>query len=332
MKVSIRICTIGGGSGMPIVNKSLAAAGFEDIKSIVTTFDSGGDSGRMRTDERGQILAFSDYWRALISLWHDGDQKQRWEEMLRFRDGRGRNFGNIFFQFMSEKIGDLSYVGDLFSNLTGAEIKGQVIPVSLLPSELCFETISGSQYRGEHCLDDLRMSGDRVTRVWLSPEVEANNLAIKAIEEADLIIFCPGSMYGSVVINLLPKGIKESILMTKAKRMLMINIMSVANENNNFSQVDYVKVFDRYLGRSGQIDLVLMADLGKIKDENYAKVIKKYAMEHSAPIKYTDKKTGFRTMLENIATIEISNMRLRHSVSKLTKFFAKMEVLCRSGN
>ena len=66
MDNNLKVVTIGGGSGMPIVNKALIRAGFENIKSIVTTFDSGGDTGRMRTDERGRVLAFSDYWRALI--------------------------------------------------------------------------------------------------------------------------------------------------------------------------------------------------------------------------------------------------------------------------
>ena len=99
MKKDTKICTIGGGSGMPIVNNALVRAGYRQISSIVTTFDSGGDTARMRTDERGKILAFSDYWRSLISLWDDSDQKDNWEEMLRFRDGRGRNFGNMFFHF-----------------------------------------------------------------------------------------------------------------------------------------------------------------------------------------------------------------------------------------
>ena len=137
------VCTIGGGSGMPIINKALIGAGFENIRSIVTTFDNGGDTGRMRTDERGRIMAFSDYWRSLISLWQDGKQKENWEEMLRFRDGRDRNFGNIFFQFMTERVGNLSNVDVLFSELTGAKLKGAVVPVSLEPADVCFRTKSG---------------------------------------------------------------------------------------------------------------------------------------------------------------------------------------------
>ena len=117
MTANLKICTIGGGSGMPIVNKALIKAGFENISSIVTTFDSGGDTGRMRTDERGRILAFSDYWRALISLWDDGKQKEIWEEMLRYRDGRGRNFGNTFFQFLSDNQKHLFRSGSFYHNL-----------------------------------------------------------------------------------------------------------------------------------------------------------------------------------------------------------------------
>ena len=93
---------------MPVVNQALVKLGFGNIASIVTTFDSGGDTGRIKTDERVQVLAFSDYWRSLLSLWKENRQKKVWEKMLIFRDGRGRNFGNSFFQFMSEKAGSLS--------------------------------------------------------------------------------------------------------------------------------------------------------------------------------------------------------------------------------
>ncbi|HWS49291.1 MAG TPA: 2-phospho-L-lactate transferase CofD family protein, partial [Candidatus Methanoperedens sp.] len=114
MNTKTKICTIGGGTGMPVINEALVKAGFSGIKSIVTTFDNGGDTGRLITDERGQILANSDYWRSLISLWKDGEQKKIWVDMLRYRDGRARNFGNIFFQFMSEKSGSLADVDVLF--------------------------------------------------------------------------------------------------------------------------------------------------------------------------------------------------------------------------
>lgn len=325
MDNKMKICTIGGGTGMPIINKGLVKAGFRNIKSIVTTFDNGGDSGRMRTDERGRILAFSDYWRALISLWDDGKQKEIWEEMLRFRDGRERNFGNIFFQFLSEKEGGLSNVTEMFGSLTQAELCGEVIPVSLEPSNICFSTISGKYYVGEHNLDDLRMSLDRVKKIWIEPRVEANPKAISAIKEADVIIICPGSIYGSVLINFLPKGISEIFTKTKAKKILFTNIISVANENNIKDQNGYLDLFHKYIGKNCNIDCMVLPDLNYLDKNLLKKVLKNYALEHSATINYCANRKE-RSLLADVAVIEKKNFRLRHCESKLARWFNEFEI------
>jgi len=221
------ICTIGGGTGMPVVNEALVKAGYSNIHSIVTTFDNGGDTGRMRTDERGMFLANSDFWRALISLWNDGSQKEIWMEMLRYRDGRERSFGNTFFQFMTEKTGSLDKVDNLFKSLTLADLKGRVIPVSLSPANLYFETISGKKYSGEKFLDQLRMSCDYIKKIWLEPRVKAHPEAIKTLENAEMLIVCPGSVYGSLMVNFLIDDFKKSFQKSHAKKILPnLNIVS----------------------------------------------------------------------------------------------------------
>lgn len=311
---------------MPVINQALVNAGFTNLKSIVTTFDNGGDTGRLRTDERGQVLAFSDYWRALISLWKDGEQKKIWEEMLRYRDGRDRNFGNMFFKFMSEKTGNLSEVEPLFKKLTLANLVGKVVPVSLFPADVCFETISGKKYHGEYHLDELRMSRDCVEKLWLEPEVMANPEAIKAIEESELIIICPGSVFGSLITNFLPKGIKEAFKKSRGKKLLMVNLMMSANEGNIDNQNDYKKIFENYLG--SKIDQMLMADLNKLKQDKLQKSLGYYKLENSLPVKYFENK---ETILADIATIDEINWRLRHSVSKLSKFFESEELCPKKG-
>lgn len=325
MRKETLICTIGGGSGMPVINKALVAAGFKNVRSVVTTFDSGGDSGRMRTDERGGILAFSDYWRSLISLWKDGQQKENWEEMLRFRDGRGRNFGNIFFQFMAERVGNLSEVDNLFSRLTGAHLNGEVVPVSTQPANVCFETASGRQYCGEHFMDGLRMSKDMVKKVWLEPKVEATKRAMEVIEKSEVIIICPGSLYGSVITNFLPKGIVAAYRKSKAKKVLMTNIMSVANESHDFSQNDYVSVFADKLKIESPFDLVVMVNLQKLDKRSMAQILKYYEMENSFPLKFEEKERSWKTIVADIGKIEKKNMRLRHDEKKVGKFFAMLE-------
>lgn len=307
---------------MPVINEALVKAGFKDIKSIVTTFDNGGDTGRMRTDERGQILATSDYWRSLISLWKDGEQKKVWEDMLRYRDGRSRNFGNIFFQFMSEKSDSLANVDVLFKKLTLANLEGEVIPVSLQPANICFETKSGKKYCGEHYLDDLRMSRDFVEKIWLEPEVSANPEATEALNNADYIIVCPGSVYGSLITNFLVKGIRETFNKSKAKKILMVDVMSSANEGEIVNQKDYLEIFKKYL--IDDFDWLLMADLNSLEAKKLNRVLEFYELENSKPIKYVEDNKN-KVIVTDIATIDEVNWRLRHSQSKLARFFVKMK-------
>lgn len=325
MEKDTKICTIGGGSGMPIVNKSLIRAGFENIYPIVTTFDSGGDTGRMRTDERGRILAFSDYWRALISLWDDGDQKAIWEEMLKYRDGRGRNFGNTFFQFLSEKEINLGEVDELFCKLTGAKLKGKVIPVSLESSDVCIKTISNKIYRGENYVDDMRMSDDKIEKIWLDPKVKANKEAIKILESVDVIILGPGTIFGSVLTNFLPEGMVEAFNKSKAKKIFIVNIFSPANETKTATQVEYVQIFEKYFKNKYPFDETLVADLSVLNKNDLKKIINFYKLEHASLVRNINNKK-YSAKVADIAVIDKKNMRLRHSEKKLQIFFENLDL------
>jgi uncharacterized cofD-like protein len=324
MNKQLKICTIGGGTAMPVVTRSLIRAGFTNIKSIVTTFDNGGDSGRIRTDERGNVLAFSDYWRSLIALWPDEKQRKIWEEMLRYRDGRGRNFGNIFFQFLSEKEGGLGEVDELFEELTGAKLAGEVIPVSLKPSNVCFSTISGKEYRGENFIDDLRMSLDKIEDIWLDPKVEVNSKVKRTLETADLIIVGPGTTFGSVLPNFLPEEMAGAFNKSKARKVFLVNIVATANEVKKANQDDYVDIFAKYLNKENPFDTVVVADLDKLDKKILKKVKYFYELEHAVLVT-GNKRSKYNTIVADIATIEDKNMRLRHCEKKLSAWLSKME-------
>jgi len=325
MNLNTKICTIGGGTAMSVVNKALIKEGFKNISSIVTTFDSGGDTGRIRTDERGGVLAFSDYWRALMSLWIDGEQKKIWEEMLKYRDGRGRNFGNMFFQFLSEKEGNLDEVDELFARLTGGDLKGQIIPVSLGLSNVCLKTISGKEYKGENYVDDLRMSDDKIEKIWLEPIVNANPKAMAALIESDVIIICPGTTYGSILPNFLPSGMVESYNQSKAKKILMTNILATANEIEDATQRGYVEIFKKYLLVDFPFDLILMADVASLDKKLFSKALSYYKLEHANLVKMVEN-YSIKTVMADVAIIEERNMRLRHSEEKLGGLFRMLEL------
>jgi uncharacterized cofD-like protein len=310
---------------MPVVNKGLVRAGYRSIQSIVTTFDSGGHTGRMRTDERGQIMAFSDYWRSLMSLWIDNEHKAAWEQMLLFRDGRERNFGNVFFQFMAEKTGGLPSVQALFEDLTGAQLNGEVIPVALEPSEIGFRTLSGRCYHSEHYLDELRMSLDRVAEIWLEPPVQASERALTALTEADLVVICPGSLYGSILANFLPSGMIEAYRASAARKVLFANIMTVANETPECTQAEYAGLISRFLQDPSPFDLIVMPDLTVLNELVMRPTLDSYSMEHSLPLRYSpDCPTP--TIVEDIVLVEPHYGRLRHCEHKLGQLFTRLDL------
>ena len=309
---------------MPVINRALVKAGCADISSIVTTFDSGGDTGRMRTDERGHILAYSDFWRSLMSLWSDGEHKRAWEEMLLYRDDRGRNFGNTFFRFLADRTGDPREIDALFEQLIGVKLQGKVIPVSLEPAQICFATRSGRTYEGEHHLDELRMSLDQVENIWLKPGVCASEEAIEAIQRAEMVVICPGSLYGSILANFLPEGMVSAFQRTKARRILLTNIVSVANETYRASLADYVAIFGRQLGMPQPFDLVVLPDLGLLDQGALQRSLRLYALEHAYP--FADRGADHLPVIRaDIARLDDRFSRLRHCEDKLAAFFRGLQ-------
>jgi len=326
-KQEIRICTVGGGSGMPVINEALVMAGFSNIKSVVTVFDNGGDTGRLRTDEKGELLAMSDYWRSLLSLWPDSEKKKVWSAFLRRRDERGRSAGNELFRQLSLEAGNLMKVDELFCSLSGAELSGKVIPVSSRPTQLCFETKSGKKYVGEEKMDDLRMSLDTIVKFWLEKEVPANHEAIAAIDGADHIILCPGSIYGSVLANFLPRGMKEAYCDSRANKTLITNMVNVPNETHGCDQMEYVNKFVPYLCLK-PFNRVILAELRPdlsgcdLDQRELADCLENYRLEHTEPIKM---RKAIRIPFEtrDIATVDNRSKTLRHSPKKLAKLFAE---------
>ena len=138
-----------------------------------------------------------------------------------------------------------------------------------------------------------------------------------------MIIICPGSMYGSILVNFLPRGAKEAYRQSKARKILLTNIMSVANENYKFSQDDYVRVFAKTIKAKKPFDLVIMPDLQKLNRKTLKKVLKFYELENSLPIK-PNLRSKNKTIVADIATIEEKNYRLRHDPQKLAKIFARI--------
>jgi uncharacterized cofD-like protein len=160
------------------------------------------------------------------------------------------------------------------------------------------------------------MSTDRVEQVWLAPQVKASVEAIRTIEEADVIVFCPGSSYGSLIVNFLPIGMVEAYKRSKAKKMLIGNLVSATNETDGINIAKYKEVFRKYLN-DDKFDIVVEPDFSKIDSDLLKKVKENYAYENS--YLFESGNSAY-----DVVIVDENNLRLRHSILKLADLFKKI--------
>jgi len=332
-----KIVTIGGGSGTPVINQALLLSGVKRITSIVTVMDSGGITGRMRTDSQGQEIAYSDSLRTLLSLIPphlQGSQKVKTlKTLLRSRNARSEDLGYTIFSHFYHQENGFGEIKQILESLTGIHFLGEVIPVTLNSTHLAFETSQGIVYKGEHELDDKRMSADSVTKIWLEPQVKASPQALAAIKSADFIIFSCGSLHGSILVNLLPEGIKPALKTGKAKKIYMTNLVSSRNETHNFTPADFIRLFKKYTAIPKPIDILIVPELSRNQFESlYPEVAYRYSLEQSHFLGWeketlaTTKKLGVNVITHTATTIDPILKRIRHDPKELSSTFQKILV------
>lgn len=232
---------LGGGTGLSSLLKGLKELPI-DLSAIVTVTDDGGSSGRLRKDL--QILPPGDIRNCLVAL-------SRSESLLsrlfqhRFSEGgdiEGHSFGNLFIAAMTGVIGDFSSAVREASTILA--IKGKVIPVTSDNIQLCAKFDDGSEITGETAICEARKP---ITAISLLPEKpKPNPEALSAIDDANMIALGPGSLYTSVIPNLLVPGVAEHINKSRARVVYICNVMTQPGETDSYSAVDHVKaIFSR---------------------------------------------------------------------------------------
>ncbi len=262
-----KIVTIGGGTGSFTLLLGLKQYNV-DLSAIVSMADDGGSTGVLR-DELG-VLPPGDVRQCLIAL-SESSEELRKLMTYRFQEGRlkGHNFGNLFLSAL-EKIN-----GNFFDASQEAgkilKIKGEVIPVSEGNMRLCIKLKNGKVIKGEKELDhnpEIRKVG--LKEIYLNPKVYACPEAIRAINQADLVVIGPGDLYGSILPNLLVGKISQAIKKSKAKVLYVANLTNKKGQTDNFTVDDYILELEKKLGK-GIIDYVIF----NIEKPN-KKLIEKY--------------------------------------------------------
>lgn len=269
-----KIVAIGGGTGLSTMLKGIKKI-TNNITAVVTVGDDGGSSGRLR-EEMG-VLPPGDIRNCIAALADDDDLVTKLFQ-YRFKKNvselGGHSFGNLFITAMCEITGDM-YKAVIESSKVLA-IRGRVLPSTLDDMKLVAEMEDGTVIKGESVIPE---SGKKIKRLFTDPEhcLPLDDV-LTAIREAELIIMGPGSLYTSVLPNLLIKEIAEEIEKSNAKKLYICNVMTQPGETDGFTVSDHVKTILRHVDNRKIIDTVLV--------NNYfpEEALEKYRAENSYPV------------------------------------------------
>ncbi|MBP2033484.1 putative cofD-like protein [Clostridium algifaecis] len=255
-----KIVAIGGGTGLSTMLRGLKYY-TSNITAIVTVGDDGGGSGDLREDLG--ILPPGDIRNCIMAL---ADTEPIMEELLqyRFKDGRLKNqsFGNLFLAAMDGISSNFEEAVQKMSSVLA--VTGKVMPVTLDNLVLKAKYKNGTMAQGESTIPEEAIKRNtKIDRLFIEPKgATALKEAIEAIIEADAIILGPGSLYTSVIPNLLVRGIAPALHKTKGVKIYISNIMTQPGETDGFSVSDHIKTIYKH-GGSGIIDYVVV-NVGKI--------------------------------------------------------------------
>ncbi len=248
-----RIVCIGGGTGMPSVLRGLKYY-TANITAIVTVGDDGGSSGRLRRehgilppgDFRNNIVALAEVEPLMARLFQhrfDGDSALG-----------GHSFGNLFVLAMTGVTGNFEQALRETSRVLA--VQGTILPSTLQQVEICAEFTDGTDVCGESRIPEARKP---ISRIRLKPEhPAANPEAVRAILEADLVVLGPGSLYTSVVPNVLVEGIGKALAQTDALKLYVCNVATQPGETDGYDVAAHVAALVRHVpGQTNPFDLVI---------------------------------------------------------------------------
>ena len=269
-----KIVAIGGGTGLSMLLRGIKHI-TNNVTAVVTVGDDGGSSGRLR-EEMG-VLPPGDIRNCIAALADDEDLITKLFQ-YRFKTGEGlegHSFGNLFLTALCSITGDLVRAVKESSNVLS--IRGRVLPSTLDDMKLVAEMEDGRIIHGESNIPEAH---GKIKRLFTDPkDCKALDDVITAIREAELIILGPGSLYTSVIPNLLVNEISEEISKSNAKKLYVCNIMTQPGETDNYTVTDHVNALMKHAGSEKIIDTVLVNDF---MPSNLAK---KYQMSGSYPVK-----------------------------------------------
>lgn len=303
-----KIVVVGGGTGLSTLLRGLKTYS-ANITAIVTVADDGGSSGRLRR-EMG-VQPPGDIRNCLTAL---AREEKLLTELFSYRfetgDGlAGHSFGNLFLSAMTNITGDFEQAIAASSEVLA--VRGKVLPATLTDVRLWAELEDGRRVEGE---SNIPKAGGKIVKIGCLPEAPAAPAAVlEAINEADLIVIGPGSLYTSVIPNLLVPEITAAIDRAQAPRIYVSNVMTQPGETTGYSVADHINAIDRACNRR-LFDAVLLQ-----RTPPSPVALARYAKEKSHPVSFDREavlKTQRRVVVANVMDEEPSGL-VRHNSARL---------------
>ena len=283
----MRVVALGGGTGLSALLRGLkehvvhrsdqhptAHRPITDLVAIVTVTDDGGSSGRLRRENR--ILPPGDIRNCMVALSKDETLLSRLFQ-YRFKAGRGlrgHNFGNLFLAALTHVTGDFSEAVRVSSKVLA--IRGRIFPSTLSNVHLVATLADGVRVHGETRISRSQLP---IHKIELNPRrVRPLPAAIEAIQQADLILMGPGSLYTSVIPNLLIPEIARAIVHSKAPRVYIANLMTQPGETTHYTLSDHLRAIEAHV--PGRVIDAVVANRKPVSPE----VARRYRAENAEPV------------------------------------------------
>lgn len=323
-KNKLKIVSIGGGSGLArllqglkqFVAKPGHPPGFkplgpviEDLTGIVTVTDDGGSSGRLRHEF--QILPPGDIRKCLVALSEDELLMSR---LFQYRfagegDLQGHSFGNLFLTALTNVTGDFVEAIRLSSEVLA--IKGRILPATTEDVRLIARLENGACIFGEHLIGRTPI---RISQISIAPESPAPlPETLEAIAEADILTLGPGSLFTSLLPNLLVKGVPEAIRNSQARKLLIMNIMTQAGETLDFTASDHLDSIRDHCGE--ELFEYALCNLTSISETQR----RKYADEDACQIELDLERMKGHSLKIILKDLLAEDEKVRHDPLKLAQ-------------
>ena len=300
-----KVVVLGGGTGQSTLLKGLKMFPM-DITAVVAVSDDGSSSGKLR--QEFNTPAVGDLRRVLVAL---SETENIVGELFNYRfhttsDLDGHTVGNILLTALTEISGNLSSGIKQFSKILN--MKGNVLPLTDDNVILMAKMTDGSVIEGEHFITE---SKKKIKKVFYKKNPKINKDVIKSLKESNLIVLSMGSIYTSIIPNLISKDIIKAIDSSNAKIVYICNLVTQPGESDNFKVSDHINLLNKYLGKK-KIDLVI-ANSEKI----YPDIKKKYStLEKKNQVEIDKENISIKLISKPFLTME--NGYLRHDCLKIS--------------